>query len=133
MKPRMLFVLVPLALLGACATFDQRQTDDETLGQYMDHAGAPIESFTYLGRFDSWRPLGRDKVFIRTGSNDAYLLTVAGPCRDLRYAKHLAVTSSGHTVSRRFDAVRVGDDRCMITEIRPVDYRQLRLALKQDR
>jgi hypothetical protein len=106
-----------------------RETDEQTLARYMDHAGEPVDSFSYLGRFDSWRSLGRDKVVVWTGVNTAYLLTVQEPCQDLQFANRIGLTSTGSTVSRGFDSVRVGNDQtCRITEIRPVNYKDLKAA-----
>ncbi|MGQ0834654.1 MAG: DUF6491 family protein [Gammaproteobacteria bacterium] len=131
MKCRMLFAILPAAILTACAGLARHETDAQALARHMDYAGEPVEKFTYLGNLNGWRTLGRDRVLVYTGVNDAYLLTVAPPCNDLQFAQSIALTSTGHTVSRRFDSVLVGDQRCMITEIRPVDYGQMRQAAKE--
>jgi len=108
-----------------------RETDEQTLARYMDYAGEPVDSFSYLGRFDGWRSLGRDRVVVWTGVNDAYLLTVQQPCQDLQFAQRIGVTSTGSTVSRGFDSVKVGNNQtCRITEIRPVNYKDLKAAEK---
>ncbi len=115
--------------LAACAGMGKRESDERTLARYMDAAGEPIEQFSYLGRFDGWRALGRDKVVVWTGINDAYLLTVQTPCTELPFAQTIALTTTTNTVSRGFDSVRFGpnpNQQCRISEIRPIDYRKVR-------
>jgi len=126
---RVLLAVTAAAALSACAGMPKRESEQATLDRYMDFAGQPVESFSYLGRFDSWRSLGRDKLVIWTSLNNAYLLTVQQPCQDLEFANRIGLTSTTGTVSRGFDAVRVGrHERCTITEIRPVNYKDLRAA-----
>jgi|SRR5829696_10165827 len=131
MKLRNWVILAAVAALTACAAMKNRETDVQTLARYMDYAGEPVDSFSYLGRFDGWRSLGRDRVVVWTGVNDAYLLTVQQPCQDLQFAQRIGVTSTGSTVSRGFDSVKVGNNQtCRITEIRPVNYKDLKAAEK---
>jgi hypothetical protein len=67
-------------------------------------------------------------------SDDAYLITVAQPCEDLRFARRIGLTSSLHTVySRGLDYVKVRGWRCPIEEIRPVDYGRLQAELRAER
>jgi hypothetical protein len=131
MKPRNWTILAAVAALTACTSMKNRETDEQTLARYMDYAGEPVDSFSYLGRFDGWRSLGRDRVVVWTGVNDAYLITVQAPCQDLQFANRIGVTSTGSTVSRGFDSVKVGNNQtCRITEIRPVNYKDLKAAEK---
>jgi hypothetical protein len=131
MKPRNWVILAAVAALTACAAMKNRESDEQSLARYMDYAGEPVKSFTYLGQFDGWRSLGRDKVVVWTGVNNAYLLTVQQPCQELRFANRIGVTSTGNTVSSGFDSVQVGDNQtCRITEIRPVNYKDLKAAEK---
>lgn len=122
-------LILPLSLLAltACAGAGRRESDEQTLARYMDFAGEPVEQFSYLGRFDGWRALGRDKVVVWTGMNDAYLITVQTPCTDLPFANSIGLTSTTGMVSRGFDSITVGPrERCRINEIRPVDYKKVR-------
>ncbi len=130
MKPRIVVALLPLLALTACAAFKNRESDADQLARYMDYAGESIESFTLLGGVDSWQSLGSNRLIVRSGVNKAYLLTVAEPCTDLDFANAISLTSTGSTVSRGFDSVRVGRERCQITDIRPVDYKAARQAAK---
>lgn len=128
MNTRLVVALLPLLALTACAAFKNRESDAEQLARYQDYAGEPVDSFSVLGGIDSWQSLGRNRLLVRTGVNKAYLLTVAEPCIDLEFANAIDLTSTGSTVSRGFDSVRVGRERCQITDIRPVDYQAAREA-----
>ena len=125
------------ALLAACSVIPRHESDQEVRDRYNAYAGEPIESFTWLGRFDSWSPIGRDELVVLTGPSDAYLLKVAPPCQDLQFANSIGLTSTAGSVSNRFDAVIVGRwpgwrDRCQIVEMRKVDYRRMRADMRLD-
>jgi hypothetical protein len=129
MKLRHWTLLAMLATVTACTGMRHRETDEQELARFMDYAGQPVDSFRYLGRFDSWRALGRNKLVVWTGLNDAYLLTVQEPCAELQFANAVGLTSNTGSVSRGFDSVKVGrNETCRITEIRPVNYKDLRAA-----
>lgn len=130
MKTRIVVALLPLLALTACAAFKNRESDAEALARYTDYAGESVESFSMLGGIDSWQSLGDNRLLVRTGVNKAYLLTVAEPCIDLEFANAINITSTGSTVSRGFDSVRFGQERCQITDIKPVDYKAARQARK---
>jgi hypothetical protein len=133
MKTRILVALLTAVALSACAAFKNRESDSEKLARYLDYAGDPVDSFSMMGGLDGWQSLGRDRLLVRTGVNQAYLLRVAEPCMDLEFAQRVGLTSTGSQVQSRFDSVRVGDHRCQITEIRPVDYRLARQAARASR
>jgi hypothetical protein len=122
-------LLAPIAALGlvlACASA-AAASPAPTLETYMQYAGPPIDSFTYLGHYDGFRTLGGRDVVIWTDINDAYLIRVMDPCTELPFANAVKLTSSVRTVTRSVDAVLVGHDRCRIESIRHVDY----LAMKK--
>jgi len=58
--------------------------------------------------------------------NDAWLITVSPPCENLQFAPRIGITQTANTIYARFDAVLVKHWRCQITEIRPIDYLQMR-------
>ena len=118
------FLLATL-LLAACSGIARHDGDQSQLDRYLRYAGAPIDRFTYLGRFDSWQALSRNELVVWTSINNAYLLTIADSCSDLQFAQRIGVSSSAGTVSR-LDTVSFDHQRCPINEIRPVDYRQMR-------
>jgi Family of unknown function (DUF6491) len=131
MKHRISLILLTITLLAACAGRSPRERDAEAYERYRAFAGAPIDEFTYLGRYEGWRSLGRNVLAIQTSLSDAYLLTVQGPCSELEFANTIALTSTSNTVRRGLDSVRTGRANCTITEIRPVNYGELRKAERE--
>jgi hypothetical protein len=117
-------VLSATLLLLACSGIARRQDDQSQFDRNMRYAGAPIDHFTYLGRYDSWL-LSRNQLLVWTSPNDAYLLTVADFCNDLQFVQRIGLSSTGGSVSR-LEAITFDHQRCPINEIRPVDYRQMR-------
>ena len=132
MKHRIALILLTSAVLAACAGQSSRERDAEAYELYRDFAGAPVNEFTYLGKYNGWRALGRNVLAIQTGLSEAYLITVQGPCTDLQFAETIGLTSTVNTVHRGVDSVLVGRDRCPISEIRPVDYAALRKAQREE-
>jgi hypothetical protein len=132
MKHRIALILLTTTVLSACASQGPRERDAQAYELYRDFAGAPIDEFTYLGRYDGWRSLGKNVLAVQTTLSDAYLLTVQGPCSELQFADTIALTSTGNTVRRGLDSVRVGRDICTIREIRPVNYAELRKAQREE-
>ena len=94
---------------------------------YREYAGQPIDSFL-MPDFDGWAPVTDHQLVIWTGADEAYLLTVKGYCPGLKFAYGIDVTSSGGTVDTR-ERVIVGNNFCLIDEIRPIDTQKL----KEDR
>jgi hypothetical protein len=132
MKARIPLILLTAAVVAACAGQSPRERDAEAYELYRDFAGPPIDEFTYLGTYDGWRSLGKNVLAVQTGVRDAYLITVQGPCSELQFSNTIALTSTGNTVRRGLDSVRVGGDICPIREIRPVDYAAVKKARRED-
>lgn len=128
MSYKAILAVAATLIVSACAGIPKRTTDTEELERFQQYAGAPVSSINYLGRYDGWRPLGRDNLVIWTGVNEAYLLSVVGPCNDLPFASRIAIKSRGPTLSRGDDVIVGRNQRCTITEFRPIDY----LKMKQD-
>jgi hypothetical protein len=111
---------------SAAATSQQR-----ALARYGAYAGPPVQSFNWLGRFDSWEPLGNDHLLVYTRPNEAYLLKVSGPC-DVNFATGpIGITSTNSTVYVGLDSIEVksgigGTWQCVIDEIHPVDVHRMR-------
>ena len=111
-----------VAALSGCATGLPRKDAGQL--NYVDYAGEPVDGFTAM-RIQSWTPVSREKLLVWTGINEAWLVKVWDGCEDLLFANVISVTRTGSRVSR-FDNIRVGRDRCPITEIRPVDIRRMK-------
>lgn len=121
---RPLLAATLLALLAACAGGLARK-DDAAQFRYKDYAGAPVDTVDSMGRVTGWTAVSRNELVIWTGVHEAWLLKVWDTCRDLDFANNIAVSRSGSKITR-FDKVLVGDQRCQISEIRPVDVKQMK-------
>jgi Family of unknown function (DUF6491) len=130
-----------LALLAACATGSgggapAATTQERALARYQAYAGAPVQSFNWLGRFESWEPLGKDHLLVYTRPAEAYLLKISGPC-DLRFAfNSVGISSTNSTVYQGLDSIVVRDAAaggpwaCRIDEIRPLDVRRMKAEMR---
>jgi hypothetical protein len=129
---RMMFFGLVVAMLAGCAGGPPRVEHSETLDRYLDYAGEPIDRATSF-RLDSWELVGRDRIVLWTGVNEAYLVTVWDTCRDLQFTQHIRVVTGIDNQISRFDKVMVGRDTCPIKEIRPIDVRQMKADQAADR
>jgi Family of unknown function (DUF6491) len=114
-------LVLTLGLMAGCATAPTKQT-------YLQYAGPPIESFTYLGHYNGFRTLGGQDLIIWTSINDAYLIKVLEPCLNLPYANRVDLTSEAKTVTRSIDWIIFDHGRCRIDTIRHVDYGAMKKA-----
>jgi hypothetical protein len=124
------WVFPAMALLTACSGIPLKQRDEALRARYEAYAGAPVSQFTWLGRYDSWQPIGTNELVVWTTPFQAYLIKVAPPCENLQFANRIGLTSTANTVSARFDFVKVEHWRCPIQEIRPIDYTRMRQDMK---
>jgi hypothetical protein len=130
MKTSIALTMLAVAALTACSSIPPAERNAQLLSRYSEYAGPRVSDFRYYGHFQSFQPLGRDKLFVRTGVNDAYHIRVF-PCFNLEYATRVGITSSLGAVRSGFDDVIAEGERCRISEIRPVNYKQLRADLKE--
>jgi len=121
-----------LAVLTACSGIPLKQRQVTQRVRYESYASAPVQQFTWLGRYDSWQPIGTNELVVWTTPAQAYLIKVAPPCESLEFTNRIGLTSTGNTVSARFDFVTVGGNRwrCPIQEIRPIDYPRMRQDMR---
>jgi hypothetical protein len=132
MKPALITtVLMAAAALSACAGGLDRRKDDTAAQRYQDYAGGPVEGFNII-RLDGWTPVSRNRLVVWNAPSEAYLVTVWTSCPDLQFADRIGVTSTTRRVSK-FESIRVGDQRCPISEIRPIDVKQMRDDQRQAR
>ena len=116
-----LTTILVLTTMAGCSTAPTRQT-------FLQYAGPPIESFTYLGHYNGFRTLGGQDLVIWTTINDAYLIKVLEPCQNLPYANRVVLTDEAHTVTRSIDWVVFDHGRCRIDTIQHVDYGAMKKA-----
>jgi uncharacterized protein DUF6491 len=127
MKTLTAILLAALVASGCATTGDsgiQLSKSERLLSKYEPYVGEPVKSFTAF-RPDSWQPISRTQLVVWTNMNNAYLLTVAGPCHDLPFARTVGVTSTTSEITT-FDSVIVRGNRCPIRQIQPIDVRQMR-------
>ena len=117
-------VLGLVSLLAACASGLARK-DDGAKFRYQDYAGAPVDTVDTMGRVSGWSSVSRDQLVLWTGVNEAWLIKVWSTCRNLDFANAVAVRPTGLKITK-FDQVLVGEERCQISEIRPVDVKQMK-------
>ena len=136
-NPRTLTVLmVVLVLCGACAGgIPLHPGQQQVRARYSAYAGPPIPSFSWLGRYDGWEPLGKDELVIFTTPNDAYLLKIWPPCDMRLVMNNIGLSATGSTVTAHLDSVitnspATGRWRCPIEEIRKIDYQRMRADLR---
>lgn len=129
-------LIVMLVLCAACAGgIPLHPSQQPVRDRYSAYAGPPIPSFTWLGRYDGWEPLGKDQLVIFTTPNDAYLLKIWPPC-DMRFVmNNIGLSTTGRTVTAHLDSVitnspSTGRWRCPIEEIRKVDYQRMQADLR---
>jgi hypothetical protein len=133
LKPHGVWLLSAAALLTACSGIPLKQREDAERSRYEAYAGPPIDQFTWLGRYDSWQPIGPNELVVWTTPFQAYLIKVQQPCDNLQFANRIGLTSTANTVSSRFDFVKVGHHwRCPIQEIRPIDYQRMRQDMRKE-
>jgi hypothetical protein len=126
------WVLSAVALLTSCSGIPLKERQDAQRSRYVAYAGAPIDKFTWLGRYDSWQPIGTNELVVWTTPFQAYLIKVAPPCDNLEFVNHIGLTSTSNTVAARFDFVKVDRWRCPIQEIRPIDYQRMRQDMHKE-
>jgi hypothetical protein len=126
-----LLALVALAALAACTTEPAERPERElpARARYMPYTGPPMDSLTWMARFEGWEALSDSELVIFMGGDTAYYLKVLAPCgtQGLPFAHVVGLTTSvGGTVISRLDAVRTQGMNCPIAEIRRLDYRRMR-------
>ncbi|HET6631324.1 MAG TPA: DUF6491 family protein [Rhodanobacteraceae bacterium] len=116
----LLACLVPMAASAA--------SQADRLARFQRFAGPPVERMHYYNLI-GFENLGDNTVAVWTGVNRAWLIRVKEPCPRFNFANALGLTQSmAHVFSKRFDAVDVGDIRCMVKSIRPVDMKAMHRA-----
>jgi hypothetical protein len=125
-------IALTLAVLAGCGAGIPVRQDPETVrNRYEAYAGAAVDHFTWLGRYDGWEALGPDELVLFTSVNNAYLIKVSPPCNDLRGAERVGVTATGGSVYARLDSITTRGWRCRILQIRKLDYRRMQADLRR--
>lgn len=122
------FMILVALIVATSAQAQTRERQKDALDGYLPYAGAAVDRFQFW-KLTQWELVAEDKVVVWPRLNEAFLLTVDEPCRELEWAKSISVTSTANTVNRGFDSVIASGQKCRIKEILPIDY----LKYKQDR
>jgi hypothetical protein len=127
-------VVLFAAAMVACSSAPVSPAQQQRQAAYAAAAGAPVRSFTYLGRMWSWEALGDKELVVYTTPSKAYLLDVWG-CANLPWAQVIGLTASFREVQANFDKVLAGGPYppCPIVQIRPLDLTRLKLAQQAPR
>jgi hypothetical protein len=124
-------VLLALGIAASSALADTKEHQAEELARFRSFAGAPVDEFNLVNVFQT-QIVGDTNVVVWPTINTAYLLTVDKPCSNLSFAHGFAVTQEqAMKVSKNFDFIKFDNQRCRITEIRPVDYKAMLKAGKK--
>ena len=120
-------LLLPPCLAALPATAQASRA--ERLAQFLQYAGAPVAQIHYF-RLDGFETLSDDTIAVWTGVNRVYLIKLRS-CPELNYANAISLSGSPtHQFTQSFGTVNVGQSRCMVESIRPVDYKAMRNAGK---
>ena len=114
------------AIVFTCtAQADTRAYEKEELARFQRYAGQPVDEFPMFELWQ-WQVLGPNTLVVWSTIHDAFLLRVDKTCNNLEWTHGLSVTQEMRMkVSNKFDFVVFRDQRCKITEIRPIDYKAM--------
>ena len=136
MKFRTTLFLTSMALvLAACSgTPTRKEGEMRPEAEFTPYDQGSVGTMSYFGRFDGWRPVGRDKLFVWDGLSNGYLITVAPPCEELNFTNAIGFTQRVRgSVSVGLDEVRMSREACRITDIRRIDYKRMRDDERKDK
>ncbi|HEX2789771.1 MAG TPA: DUF6491 family protein [Steroidobacteraceae bacterium] len=123
MTPRVPWIGLTAMALAACSSLAPHETRP-SLERYLQYAGPPIQRFSYRDSDYGWQTAAADKLVMFV-ARDAYLLGVSPPCSQLQFAQHIRLNTAISGSVSRYDYVLFDDQKCLIDEIRPVDYRRM--------
>ncbi len=121
--------------VGGCASVGEefRARQDAELARFEQFAGEPVERVRTLTGVDRWQSLSPSHLVIWTTVNRAFLLTLRAPCHGLEFQTAIRITESNNIISRRFDRVQFEEQSCYIEQIRPVDYKAVKVARREEK
>jgi len=128
MRIPMLVLALSVFSIGACAT--TRMSEPDRLALYQAHAGEPVKTIRYRDPI-GWERVDDKHLVLNMRPNEAWLLTVPGPCLDWGSATPVvSVSHQAGVVSAGLDRISVPGvpGPCRITEIRRLDLPALKQA-----
>jgi Family of unknown function (DUF6491) len=125
---RVLAAAVLFAISATAAHADTREYEKAELARYSKYAMDPVPDFTMFTLWQ-WQVLAPDKLLLWSTIKDVYLVTVHKSCNRLEWANGLSITQAMQwKVTTKFDFIDFGSQHCKIEEIRPIDYKAMRVA-----
>lgn len=125
----LLLALAMASALAGCAT--HTLSDPDRLALYQAHAGEPVNHIRYV-RAISWDTVGDQHLMLETRPNEAWLLTLSGPCVTFSNGSPFLKLDARNGLLSRFDRVQIADSRvdCQIREIQPLDLKAVQAKEK---
>jgi len=90
-----------------------------------------IDSFPVLTHLHSWHAIDEDTVIVWATPFQPYLVELAFPSHDLRFAEVIGITSVGNRVYAGFDSLRVAGFRYPINSIYKMTREEARNLVRQ--
>jgi hypothetical protein len=116
MKP--FLVALVCVLTAACSSLDVSEAEPD----HSAFAGDPVSEFRFVN-FLEWRSVADKKVLLRFDRGRYYVLTLREPCiSHTREAERLSLELAISKRLRVNDRVILDGTRCIVDEIRPLDY-----------
>lgn len=124
MRKEIIAVLAALVVpaVGSTAT---EQVPTETLEAPAGFYQA-VDSFNALGGLHSFEPLDNARLIVWRTPFEPYLVELAYPSLDLRFANGIAIDSSTSRIHARFDSVRIRGIKYPIGSIYKLSREQAR-------
>ncbi len=94
------------------------------LATYEHAAMAEVQQMPMTSLLD-WQALDGSSLVVWTSNDKPWLLTMNRDCPGLTQASELKLSASAGMVTTHTDAVEIGNERCSISKIQPVDYKKV--------
>ena len=114
-------IAVLATLLPALSIATTSATEAESAGSYV-----AVKGFTMLGGLHSFEPLDRTRLIVWRTASDPYLVELAFPSVDLKFARGIAIDSRTNRILSGFDSVRIGGIKYRIENIFKLTREQAR-------
>lgn len=119
--------LIALGFAGAAfGSAAQAAVDTETLDAATLPPYERVESIPALGGLRGFNPVDEETLILWATHHDPYLVKLAYPSPELKWARAVGVESATSLIHERFDAVRIDGLRYPIREIYKLSRDQAR-------
>jgi len=116
-----LMAVVLSAGIAACSVTPRQELP--SYGNWREAVGEPVQRVRFSHLID-WQPLDREWVLLEFSDGGRFALELRDPCiTDTREANSLALDTAMKNTLHRSDRVQIGQYRCLIETIRPLQSR----------